>query len=393
MSINSDNFSILRDLPPYVFSVIDEIKYKARKSGEDIIDFGMGNPDQPTPRHIVQKLIESSLEGRNHRYSASAGLPKLKLAITDWYRKHYNVELDSENETIVTIGSKEGVSHLMIAMLSPGDVVLVPDPCYPIHSFSVLIARGRIKPFNAINDDTLIDNIEKGLKTSPKPKALIISFPSNPTTQTVELEFFAKIVDLANKYSVIVIHDFAYADLCFDGYKAPSFLQVPGAKDVGVESFSLSKSYNMAGWRVAFMCGNKEVISALRRVKSYLDYGIFQPIQIAAISALNETQECVEQIRNTYSKRRDRLISSLSNMGWEVPPPRATMFVWAKMPEHLRHLGSLEFSKKLIKECKVAVSPGIGFGRNGDQYVRFALIENEHRILQASRSIKKLFSK
>jgi len=393
MSINSDNFSILRDLPPYVFSVIDEIKYKARKSGEDIIDFGMGNPDQPTPRHIVQKLIESSLEGRNHRYSASAGLPKLKLAITDWYMKHYNVELDSENETIVTIGSKEGVSHLMIAMLSPGDVVLVPDPCYPIHSFSVLIARGRIKPFNAINDDTLIDNIEKGLKTSPKPKALIISFPSNPTTQTVELEFFAKIVDLANKYSVIVIHDFAYADLCFDGYKAPSFLQVPGAKDVGVESFSLSKSYNMAGWRVAFMCGNKEVISALRRVKSYLDYGIFQPIQIAAISALNETQECVEQIRNTYSKRRDRLISSLSNMGWEVPPPRATMFVWAKIPEHLRHLGSLEFSKKLIKECKVAVSPGIGFGRNGDQYVRFALIENEHRILQASRSIKKLFSK
>lgn len=391
MSINSDNFSILRDLPPYVFSVIDEIKYKARKSGEDIIDFGMGNPDQPTPRHIVQKLIESSLEGRNHRYSASAGLPKLKLAITDWYRKNYNVELDSENETIVTIGSKEGVSHLMIAMLSPGDVVLVPDPCYPIHSFSVLIARGRIKPFNAINDDTLIDNIEKGLKTSPKPKALIISFPSNPTTQTVELEFFAKIVDLANKYSVIVIHDFAYADLCFDGYKAPSFLQVPGAKDVGVESFSLSKSYNMAGWRVAFMCGNKEVISALRRVKSYLDYGIFQPIQIAAISALNETQECVEQIRNTYSKRRDRLISSLSNMGWEVPPPRATMFVWAKIPEHLRHLGSLEFSKKLIKECKVAVSPGIGFGRNGDQYVRFALIENEHRILQASRSIKKLF--
>ena len=393
MSINSDNFSILRDLPPYVFSVIDEIKYKARKSGEDIIDFGMGNPDQPTPRHIVQKLIESSLEGRNHRYSASAGLPKLKLAITDWYRKHYNVELDSENETIVTIGSKEGVSHLMISMLSPGDVVLVPDPCYPIHSFSVLIARGRIKPFNAINDDTLIDNIEKGFKTSPKPKALIISFPSNPTTQTVELEFFAKIVDLANKYSVIVIHDFAYADLCFDGYKAPSFLQVPGAKDVGVESFSLSKSYNMAGWRVAFMCGNKEVISALRRVKSYLDYGIFQPIQIAAISALNETQECVEQIRNTYSKRRDRLISSLSNMGWEVPPPRATMFVWAKIPEHLRHLGSLEFSKKLIKECKVAVSPGIGFGRNGDQYVRFALIENEHRILQASRSIKKLFSK
>ncbi len=393
MSINSDNFSILRDLPPYVFSVIDEIKYKARKSGEDIIDFGMGNPDQPTPRHIVQKLIESSLEGRNHRYSASAGLPKLKLAITDWYRKNYNVELDSENETIVTIGSKEGVSHLMISMLSPGDVVLVPDPCYPIHSFSVLIARGRIKPFNAINDDTLIDNIEKGFKTSPKPKALIISFPSNPTTQTVELEFFAKIVDLANKYSVIVIHDFAYADLCFDGYKAPSFLQVPGAKDVGVESFSLSKSYNMAGWRVAFMCGNKEVISALRRVKSYLDYGIFQPIQIAAISALNETQECVEQIRNTYSKRRDRLISSLSNMGWEVPPPRATMFVWAKMPEHLRHLGSLEFSKKLIKECKVAVSPGIGFGRNGDQYVRFALIENEHRILQASRSIKKLFSK
>ena len=390
MSINSNNFSLLEDLPPYVLSVVNELKYQARRKGEDIIDFGMGNPDQPTPRHIVEKLLESSVEGRNHRYSVSAGLPKLRLAITDWYKRNYSVDLNPEDEAIVTMGSKEGISHLMLTMLSPGDVVLVPDPCYPIHSYSVLIARGKVSRFNTIDDEALLDNIKKGLKTSPKPKVLIISFPSNPTTQTVDLDFFSQIVDLANKHSVSVVHDFAYADLCFDGYKAPSFLQISGAKDIGVECFSLSKSYNMPGWRVGFMCGNKEIISALKRVKSYLDYGIFQPIQIAAITALNETQECVKTTRDTYKSRRDRLVDGLGKAGWDVPSPKATMFVWARIPEQLRHLGSLEFSKKLITDCKVAVSPGAGFGENGDEYVRFALIENEHRILQATRSIKKL---
>ncbi|MDG2006034.1 MAG: aminotransferase class I/II-fold pyridoxal phosphate-dependent enzyme [Thermodesulfobacteriota bacteirum] len=391
MSINSENFSLLSKLPQYVFSSVNELKYEARIRGEDIIDFGMGNPDQPTPRHIIEKLLESSVQGRNHRYSISAGLPKLRLAISNWYKRNYNVDLDPENETIVTIGSKEGLSHLMISLLAPGETVLVPDPCYPIHSYSVLIARGNIKEYNSIDDKKLLENIEKGLKSKPKPKALIISFPSNPTTQTVELDFFTKIVALGKKYSVIVIHDFAYADICFDDYKAPSFLQAPGSMDVGVESFSLSKSYNMAGWRVGFMCGNSEVISALKRVKSYLDYGIFQPIQISAITALNETQECVNEIRENYRSRRNRLVDGLNKIGWEIESPKATMFVWAKIPDQFLELGSLEFSKKLITDCNVAVSPGIGFGKSGDKYVRFALIENEQRIQQAARSIRKLF--
>ena len=389
MSINSENFSLLSKLPQYVFSSVNELKYEARKKGEDIIDFGMGNPDQPTPRHIIEKLLESAIQGRNHRYSVSAGLPKLRLAITNWYKRNYDVELDPDNETIVTIGSKEGLSHLMISLLAPGETVLVPDPCYPIHSYSVLIARGNIKEYNSIKDENLLMNIEKGLKS--KPKALIISFPSNPTTQTVDIDFFTKIVDLAKKYSVIVIHDFAYADICFDNYKAPSFLQASGAMNVGVESFSLSKSYNMAGWRVGFMSGNREVISALKRVKSYLDYGIFQPIQIAAITALNETQDCVKQTANIYKQRRNRLVDGLSKIGWEIELPKATMFVWAKIPEQYLGMGSLEFSKKLIKDCKVAVSPGVGFGPSGDEFVRFALIENEQRIQQAARSMKKLF--
>ena len=391
MSINSENFSLLSKLPQYVFSSVNELKYEARIRGEDIIDFGMGNPDQPTPRHIIEKLLESSVQGRNHRYSISAGLPKLRLAISNWYKRNYNVDLDPENETIVTIGSKEGLSHLMISLLAPGETVLVPDPCYPIHSYSVLIARGNIKEYNSIDDKKLLENIEKGLKSKPKPKALIISFPSNPTTQTVELDFFTKIVALGKKYSVIVIHDFAYADICFDDYKAPSFLQASGSMDVGVESFSLSKSYNMAGWRVGFMCGNSEVISALKRVKSYLDYGIFQPIQISAITALNETQECVNEIRENYRSRRNRLVDGLNKIGWEIESPKATMFVWAKIPDQFLELGSLEFSKKLITDCNVAVSPGIGFGKSGDKYVRFALIENEQRIQQAARSIRKLF--
>ena len=390
MSINSNYFSLLSKLPPYVFSVVNDLKYKARRNGEDIIDFGMGNPDQSTPKHIVEKLLESSAQGRNHRYSLSAGLPKLKLAISDWYRRNYNVEIDPEKETIVTIGSKEGLSHLMIAMLSPGEVVMVPDPCYPIHSFSVLIARGDIRSYDSFSENLMIKSIEDGLAKNPKPKALIISFPSNPTTQTVELGFFEKIVSLAKKHKIVVIHDFAYADICFGSYKAPSFLQAAGAKDIGVESFSLSKSYNMAGWRVGFMSGNEEVISALRRVKSYLDYGIFQPIQISAITALNETRDCVNEITNTYESRRNRLIESFGNSGWEIDKPDATMFIWAKIPEKYKEMGSLEFSKKLITDCKIAASPGIGFGKNGDEYVRFALIENEQRILQAARSLKKL---
>jgi len=391
MSINSENFSLLSKLPQYVFSSVNELKSQARSRGEDIIDFGMGNPDQPTPRHIIEKLLESSVQGRNHRYSVSAGLPKLRLAISNWYKRNYDVDIDPETESIVTIGSKEGLSHLMISLLAPGETVLVPDPCYPIHSFSVLIATGNIKEYNSIDDLKLVENIEKGLNSNSKPKALIISFPSNPTTQTVELDFFEKVVALAKKYSVIVIHDFAYADICFDGYKAPSFLQATGSMDVGVESFSLSKSYNMAGWRVGFMCGNSEVISALKRVKSYLDYGIFQPIQISAITALNGTQDCVHEIAENYKVRRNRLIDGLGKIGWEIEPPKATMFVWAKIPDRFLELGSLEFSKKLIKECRVAVSPGIGFGKSGDEYVRFALIENEQRIQQAARSIRKLF--
>ncbi|GIR29159.1 aminotransferase [bacterium] len=390
MSIDSNYFSLLSKLPPYVFSVVNELKYSARRRGDDIIDFGMGNPDQPTPKHIVEKLMESSVQGKNHRYSISAGLPKLKLAISDWYKKNYNVSINPDTETIVTIGSKEGLSHLMIAMLSPGEVVLVPDPCYPIHSFSVLIARGDIRAYDSFEEEEMIASILKGIKKNPKPKALIISFPSNPTTQTVNIEFFNKIVDIAKENKIVVIHDFAYADICFDGYKAPSFLQAEGAKEIGVESFSMSKSYNMAGWRVGFMTGNKEIISALKRVKSYLDYGIFQPIQISAITALNETRDCVEQAAETYRIRRNRLIDSFSKSGWNIKKPDATMFVWAEIPDKYKHLGSLEFSKKLITDCNVAVSPGVGFGKNGDNFVRFALIENEQRILQAARSIKKL---
>ncbi len=390
MSIDSNYFSLLSKLPPYVFSVVNELKYSARRRGDDIIDFGMGNPDQPTPKHIVEKLMESSVQGKNHRYSISAGLPKLKLAISDWYKKNYNVSINPDTETIVTIGSKEGLSHLMIAMLSPGEVVLVPDPCYPIHSFSVLIARGDIRAYDSFEEEEMIESILKGIKKNPKPKALIISFPSNPTTQTVNIEFFNRIVEIAKENKIVVIHDFAYADICFDGYKAPSFLQAVGAKDIGVESFSMSKSYNMAGWRVGFMTGNKEIISALKRVKSYLDYGIFQPIQISAITALNETRDCVEQVAETYRIRRNRLIDSFSKSGWKINKPDATMFVWAEIPDKYKHLGSLEFSKKLITDCNVAVSPGIGFGKNGDNFVRFALIENEQRILQAARSIKKL---
>ena len=393
MQILAEEFSLIKRLPPYVFAIVNELKMKARARGEDIIDLGMGNPDQPTPKHIVDKLIEASQNPRNHRYSASRGIPKLRFAICDWYKRNYGVELNPETEAIVTIGSKEGISHLMLSILAPGEVVVVPDPTYPIHSYSVIIARGDVKSVPLTKDINFIEAMEKAVKEIwPKPKVVMISFPHNPTTSVVDLNFFKEVCDFAREFGLIVVHDFAYADLCFDGYKAPSFLQVPGAKEIGVEFFSLSKSYSMPGWRVGFMLGNPKIISALGRIKSYLDYGIFQPIQIASISALNGPKEYVEQIREKYCSRRDRLIEGLGRAGWEIPKPMGTMFVWAEIPDRLKKIGSLEFSKLLIEKAKVAVSPGIGFGNYGEGYVRFALVENEQRIMQAVRGIRKVLN-
>ncbi len=393
MQILAEEFSLIKRLPPYVFAIVNELKMKARARGEDIIDLGMGNPDQPTPKHIVDKLIEASQNPRNHRYSASRGIPKLRFAICDWYKRNYGVELNPETEAIVTIGSKEGISHLMLSILAPGEVVVVPDPTYPIHSYSVIIARGDVKSVPLTKDINFIEAMEKAVKEIwPKPKVVMISFPHNPTTSVVDLNFFKEICDFAREFGLIVVHDFAYADLCFDGYKAPSFLQVSGAKEIGVEFFSLSKSYSMPGWRVGFMVGNPKIINALGRIKSYLDYGIFQPIQIASISALNGPKEYVEQIREKYSSRRDRLIEGLGRTGWEIPKPMGTMFVWAEIPDRLKKIGSLEFSKLLIEKAKVAVSPGIGFGNYGEGYVRFALVENEQRIMQAVRGIRKVLN-
>ncbi|MGE5443600.1 MAG: aminotransferase class I/II-fold pyridoxal phosphate-dependent enzyme [Ignavibacteriales bacterium] len=390
MHILSEEFPLIRRLPPYVFAIVNELKMKARTRGEDIIDLGMGNPDQPTPQHIVDKLIEASKNPRNHRYSASRGIPKLRIAICDWYKRNYKIELDPETEAIATIGSKEGISHLMLSILASGDVVVVPSPTYPIHSYSVIIARGDVKSVPLTKDINFIEAMEKAVKEIwPKPKVLMISFPHNPTTSVVDLNFFKEIYEFARDFGLIVVHDFAYADLCFDGYRAPSFLEVPGAKEIGVEFFSLSKSYNMPGWRVGFMVGNPKIISALGRIKSYLDYGIFQPVQIAAISALNGPQECVDQIRETYRSRRDKLIEGLSRAGWEIPKPKGTMFVWAEIPDRFKDMSSLEFSKLLIEKAKVAVSPGVGFGSYGEGYVRLALVENEQRIMQAVRGIRR----
>jgi alanine-synthesizing transaminase len=393
MSKNSQDFSLIQRLPNYVFNTVNELKTKYRAKGVDIIDLGMGNPDQPTPKHIVDKLIEAATKSRNHRYSASAGIPKLRLAICDWYKRNYNVDLNPDTEVVATIGSKEGISHLMLSILSPGDMVIVPNPAYPIHIYSVIIARGDIQGVKLSDDATLIEDIEKKVKELwPKPKVLTISFPNNPTTQVVSLDFFKRIYELAKEYGLIVVHDFAYAELCFDGYKAPSFLQVKGAKKVGVEFYSLSKSYNMPGWRIGFMVGNPKIIAALKKVKSYMDYGIFQPIQIAAISALNGPQECVGQINEKYRSRRDRLCEGLSRAGWHIEKPRGTMFVWGKIPEQFQKIGSLEFSKLLIKKAGVAASPGIGFGNHGEGFIRFALVENEQRIMQAVRGIRKLIN-
>jgi alanine-synthesizing transaminase len=367
------------------------MKVEARHRGEDIIDFGMGNPDQPTPSHIVDKAIEALENSRNHRYSASKGITKLRLAITDWYRRNYAVELDPEREAIVTIGSKEGISHLALATIGPGDIVIAPSPTYPIHPYSVVIAGGEVRSIPMTPGRDFFEDLTAATKQAwPRPKMLIINFPHNPTTQVVELDFFKKIVDFAKENQLLVVHDLAYADLVFDGYKAPSFLQAPGAKEVGVEFFTLSKSYNMPGWRVGFCVGNPELIAALTKMKSYLDYGIFQPVQIAAIIALNGPQECVKEIVEMYHQRRNVLVDGLNRIGWKIEKPKATMFVWAQIPEPFRQKGSLEFAKHLLTEAKVAVSPGIGFGEYGDDHVRFALVENEHRTRQAIQGIKKV---
>lgn len=384
-------FGRLDRLQPYVFATVNAIKMEARRAGKDIIDLGMGNPDLPTPDHIVDKMVEAARKPHNHRYSASMGIRKLRLAISDWYRRRYDVAIDHEEEAIVTIGVKEGFSHLILVTISPGDLVFTPNPTYPIHPYATIIAGGSVRGIPVGPGQDFLKNLIDGTRQSwPKPKVLIISYPHNPTTEVVDLNFFKEIVAYAKKYDVMIIHDFAYADLVFDGYVAPSFLQVEGAKDVGVEFFSLSKSYSMAGWRVGFCVGNREIVGALRRIKSYLDYGIFQPLQIASIIALNEDQQCVKDICETYRSRRDTLVNGLSRVGWEIEKPKGTMFVWAKIPEKHRHLGSVEFSKMLIREAQVAVSPGLGFGEYGDDYVRFALIENEMRTNQAVRGIKKI---
>ncbi|HVM95636.1 MAG TPA: alanine transaminase [Candidatus Acidoferrales bacterium] len=391
--MDSSDFPRIKRLPPYVFNIVGDLKLKARRAGEDIIDFGMGNPDGATPPHVVAKLIEAASKPVNHRYSVSKGIYKLRRAITDWYKRRYDVDLDPDSEAIATIGSKEGLGHLALAILGPGDVVLCPSPTYPIHQYSVIIAGGDLRSVPLIPGEDFFEHLVSAVKqTWPRPKLLVLNFPANPTTEVVDLHFFERIVDFAREHSLLVIHDLAYADLCFDGYEAPSFLQVPGAKEVGVEFFTLSKSYNMPGWRVGFAVGNPAMIGALARIKSYLDYGMFQPIQIAAIHAMNGPQEEVAEIRKRYQERRDVLVDGLNRIGWHVAKPKATMFVWAQIPEHLQHMGSLEFSTFLLQEGKVAVSPGIGFGEYGDKYVRFALIENEHRTRQAIRGIRRALS-
>jgi len=382
-------FRRMSRLPPYVFSIVNELKMDLRHKGEDIIDMGMGNPDIPTPKHIVDKLVEAAQKGQNHRYSASAGITKLRHAISDWYRRRYDVEIDPETEAIATIGAKEGLSHLVLALISPGDVVFAPNPTYPIHPYSVIIAGGDLRSIPIGPDRDFFEDLLNATKqTWPSPKMLIISYPHNPTTAVVDLAFFERIVDFCREHNMMVIHDFAYADLVFDEYEPPSFLQVPGAKDIGVEFFSLSKSYSMPGWRVGFCVGNPEIVAALRRIKSYLDYGMFQPIQIASIIALNGPQDCVKEIVGVYRERRDALVKGLNRVGWPVDSPKATMFLWARIPEAYQEMGSIEFSKMLIREAKVAVSPGIGFGEYGDDSVRFALVENPQRINQAIRGIR-----
>jgi alanine-synthesizing transaminase len=384
-------FRRMERLPPYVFKVVDKLKMELRHQGEDVIDLGMGNPDLPTPKHIVDKLIEAAQKPHNYRYSASAGITKLRQAIADWYKRRWGVEIDPEEEAIATMGAKEGLSHLVLATVSPGDVVFAPNPTYPIHPYSVMIAGGDLRSIpTGPGRDFFEDLLTATKQTWPKPKMLILSYPHNPTTAVVEREFFEKIVAFCREHDIMVVHDFAYADLVFDGYTPPSFLQIPGAKEIGVEFFSLSKSYSMPGWRVGFCAGNPRLIAALRRIKSYLDYGMFQPIQIAAIIALNGPDECVKEVVEIYRQRRDALVDGLSRVGWSIEKPKGTMFVWAKIPEPYLKMGSLEFAKMLMVKSKVAVSPGVGFGEYGDDHVRFALVENPHRINQAIRGIKQI---
>lgn len=390
----NEDFPRIKRLPPYVFNIVNDLKAQARARGEDIIDFGMGNPDRPAPAHIIDKLVEAAQRSDTHRYSVSRGIPRLRKAICNWYQRKFDVTLDSETETIVTIGSKEGLAHLAMATVGPGDAILVPNPAYPIHPYGFVIAGADIRHVPLIEGVDFFAELEKSVKdTWPKPKMLVLNFPGNPTTQCVDLEFFERVVAFAKEHEIWVVHDLAYGEITFDGYEAPSILQVPGAKDVAVEFYTLSKTYNMPGWRVGFMSGNATLVAALARMKSYLDYGMFTPIQVAAIAALEGPQECVKEIADVYRVRRDVLCEGLNAIGWQVEKPKATMFVWAKIPEKYREMGSLEFSKKLLQEAKVAVSPGIGFGEYGDDHVRFGLIENEHRTRQAVRGIRDMMRK
>ncbi|MCU7814421.1 MAG: alanine transaminase [Candidatus Thiodiazotropha sp. (ex Rostrolucina anterorostrata)] len=387
-----EEFRRIKRLPPYVFAIVNELKAAARARGEDIIDFGMGNPDQPTPQHIVDKLCEVANRKDTHRYSMSKGIPRLRRAMSNWYKSRYDVDLDTESQVIATIGSKEGLAHLALACMGPGDSVLVPNPAYPIHPYGFIISGADVRHVPMVPGANFFDELVKSIKDSwPRPKMLVLNFPANPTTQCVDLEFFEKVVEIAKEYNIWVVHDLAYADIVFDGYMAPSILQVPGADEIAVEFFSLSKSYNMPGWRVGFMSGNKTLVAALARIKSYLDYGTFTPIQVAAIAALEGPQDVVKEICSMYQNRRDVLCDGLNNIGWHIEKPKATMFVWAPIPDIYKSLGSLEFSKKLLREAKVAVSPGIGFGEHGDDHVRFGLIENEHRTRQAVRGIRDMF--
>ena len=390
MEINYESNKLTR-IPPYVLSVVKQSVYQARQSGEDIIDFGMGNPDGPTPLHIVDKLVEASRNSRNHRYSVSRGIYKLRLAICDWYKRRFDVDLDPDSEAIATIGAKDALSRLMPAILNDGDVVIVPSPAYPIHEYAPVLTEANVVTVPLEPGEDLFPKLVETVENSwPKPKAILLSYPHNPTGETVTIDFFEKVVEFAKVNDLIVIHDFAYAELTFGNYKAPSLLQVPGAKDIGVEIYSLSKTYNMAGWRVGFLCGNPKLVHSVTRIKSYLDYGMFQPIQIAAIAALNGPQECVREIVDVYEKRAKVLVEGLQRNGWDVNMPKATMFVWAKIPEPFRSMGSVEFFKKVLDEAKFAVSPGLGFGKTGEGYVRFSLIENEERTRQAMRNLKNL---
>lgn len=385
-------FSRIERLPPYVFNITAELKMAARRRGEDIIDFSMGNPDGPTPPHIVEKLCAVAQRDDTHGYSTSRGIPRLRRAISRWYADRYQVEIDPESEAIVTIGSKEGLAHLMLATLDHGDTVLVPNPSYPIHIYGAVIAGAQVRSVPLVAGVDFFNELERAIRESyPKPKMMILGFPSNPTAQCVELDFFERVIALAKQYNVLVIHDLAYADIVYDGWKAPSIMEVPGARDVAVEFFTLSKSYNMAGWRIGFMVGNKELVAALARIKSYHDYGTFTPLQVAAIAALEGDQQCVKEIAEQYKRRRDVLVKGLHEAGWMVEIPKASMYVWAKIPDHYAHMGSLEFAKHMLQEAKVCVSPGIGFGDYGDTHVRFALIENSDRIRQAVRGIKSMF--